>query len=370
MSFVTRLCTFTALAFAMFSVMAAENPRIHARDIGSDRFISGDQVAVSTDIAGDVFAAGRAVDLNSSVNGDVLAAGKEVDFRGTAQQNVFLAGGQVSVTGRVNGNLRAAGGKVILQPNAHVERGASIAGNEIDIFGDIGGYLLASAGRVYINGAINGDVSVAGANIELGPKARIAGKLSYVSRNGLKRDVQARVLGGVEQSEVIRADDSRVVKPGHWIWYAGLAVLAAAWLAWLPDLSRRCSATATKQWGWSLLTGLLAFVFAPLVVLICLLTVIGIPIGLIAFFAMPALLIMGYVTGNIAVGDVLRARFKPDRLDNATRIKMTLIATVLLAFVTAVPFLGGLVAVALLFTGFGALLRTLFATLRAERLHA
>jgi len=45
------------------------------------------------------------------------------------------------------------------------------------VHGPIDGYLRVGAGRVLINAAIGGDVEVGAGSLELGPNARITGRL-------------------------------------------------------------------------------------------------------------------------------------------------------------------------------------------------
>jgi hypothetical protein len=67
-------------------------------------------------------------------------------------------------------------------------------------------------------------VSTAGA-LELGPQARIAGRLRYASNEEVKRDPAAQVGGGIERMEIARAGSTpgsgaraAVGRRGGWGW--------------------------------------------------------------------------------------------------------------------------------------------------------
>src|SRR5439155_22264791 len=111
---------------------------------------------------------------------------------------VYAAGGRVSINGAVERNVRVAGGTVDISPQAQVGGNVSVAAGNVAIAGKVKGYLQVMGARVYLNGSVDGDVDATGRDIELGPSARIAGKLRYRSAEEPKRDPSAQVRGGIE----------------------------------------------------------------------------------------------------------------------------------------------------------------------------
>lgn len=69
----------------------------------------------------------------------------------------------------------------------------------VTLLGAETGYVHAAGGSVYINGPVGDDVLSHAGSVQLGPGARIAGRLRYASREELKRDLAAQVAGGVER---------------------------------------------------------------------------------------------------------------------------------------------------------------------------
>jgi hypothetical protein len=94
----------------------------------------------------------------------------------------------------------------------------------------------------------------------------------------------------------------------------------------------------------------------PVVSVIWLVTLIGIPLGLLSIAAYLALLMLGYVAAAAALGDWLLKRLQPGHVGVVRwRIAAAIGGIFLLALLGQVPLLGGLVALAAMLLGVGAL---------------
>src|SRR5882672_5970839 len=174
-------------------------------------------------------------------------------------------GGDIRILEPVDGSLLAAGG--------HIRVDAPVQGN-----------VRAAGGRIIIDAPIGGDVSVAGGTLELGPSARIAGKLKF--RGGeLIRDPAAQVVGTVEH--VAGRKHHREFTTGErflrgWIWTFGLILLAAIIAAALPGPSRRMAQELRQRPWMTPLLGFVALTAIPVAAVLLMVTIIGIPLGLLA----------------------------------------------------------------------------------------
>jgi cytoskeletal protein CcmA (bactofilin family) len=334
-----------------------------ARDVGSDHFATGSSVRVDRAVAGDLLAAGGQVDVATQVRGDAIVAGGNLRLGGNLGKSVYAAGGQLTLAGAVANNIRAAGGEVILVPGAEVGGNASLAGGRVEVAGVIKGYLQAAGGELFINGAVGGDVMATAERVELGPQARIAGRLKYASRGEAVIDPAAQIAGGVERTTwrasagIPSGETARRVGRGvAWVWTLGLMVLAAVLVALLPTLSARVAMTARKRAGWSALAGFIALVCIPVAAMILVVTLIGLPLGLVLLFAFFALLPVGYVVAAVALGDGVLERAKPAASAVISwRVGAAALAVLVLALLARVPYLGVLVALAALLIGLGAM---------------
>jgi hypothetical protein len=270
-------------------------------------------------------------------------------------KSVFV-GGKVTIDQAVAGSVHAAGGHISLE--APVGGDARFAGGKIRIAPDavIKGNLRAAGGKITIDGAVGGDVSVAGGSLSLGPNARIGGKLRF--RGGhLHQDEGAQVAGGIDH--VARNRHREEFTPfarsvGGWVWTLGLMVLAAVIAAALPSASNRMAdQMRANPWRVPLL-GLVALVLIPIGAVLVMITVIGIPLALVALLGYVALLILGYVCASVVGGKMFLEQVKPElAAHRGWRALAAVIAMLLIALVARVPFVGGLTVFVALIVGIG-----------------
>jgi len=329
------------------------------RQVGGDTFVAGDSPRVAQPVKGDLIAAGGELRIAAPVAGDLIAVGGTLRISAAAAQDLYAAGGQVELEGQVARNARVAGGSVSLAPQARIAGNASFAGGRIEVLGGVGGYLQAAGGRVLIDGRVDGDVEATAGELELGPQARIAGKLRYRSGAPLRQDADAQVQGGIERLEMpVHEVTRRSPAPAAFgIWTLGLMVLAAVLVVALPVFFSRVSDAARGRFGWSLLVGFLALVAIPAAIVVLLATVIGIPLALLATLGYLALLLVGYVSAGIALGNLaLRKWLAARAARKGWRALFAALGVLAIGIVALIPWLGALLAFLALIAGMGALL--------------
>ena len=272
------------------------------------------------------------------------------------QGSLTAIGGNVTVSAPISGPAQLIGGKVTIASGTAISGNASVAGGDVTIDGSVGGRLRVAGGKVRLNGPVAGDASVAAGTLELGPDARIQGKLSF--RGGeLHQDPAAQVAGGVEHA----VNHSRWHNHPQgdtflhgWVWTMGLMVLAAILAGALPGPSNRMAAELREHPGATLLLGFLAFVGIPIAGVLLMITIIGIPIALVALMAYGILLVVGYAWLAGIVGGMLLDRVKPDVAALAAwRAGAAVLAMLVIALLARVPYVGGLTHLVALILGIG-----------------
>jgi hypothetical protein len=371
---VRRYATFVLIACALCSTLAlaeASSAPGERLTVPADRIIAGPTVRLPERTVGDLIAAGGRVEVAEPVGGDAVLAGGELHVSGSLARNVYVAGGRVQLVGEMGRNLRAAGGQVELGSSARLAGNATIAAGDVSVRGPIKGSLSIAGGRVLIDSTVDGDVTVVAGQIELGPQARIGGALRWRSQGELQRHASSQVAGPIERLAPMPGregaagwlSESRYAigwLAGTW-WTVGLMIVAAVLLAAVPGLASEVAQTWRERAGTSLLAGFVALVCIPVAVLILFVTVIGVPLALIALLLYFVLLPMGYVSSAIGLGQWGLARWKSDVVGHpGWRIGATSLALVLLALLGAVPRLGGVVALAALLVGLGAIVLQLW----------
>lgn len=279
-----------------------------------------------------------------------------------ADDDSIRIGGHLAVTEAVTGELHAVGGRVVVDAPVHGD--ANLAGGQVTVNAPVDGSLHAAAGQVTLNDTVKGDATVAGGQLTLGPNARIEGKLSF--RGGdLRQDPAAQVVGGVTHAmrgsahRHERTPMERFVR--GWIWTSGLMVLAALVAAALPGPAQRMAKELRERPWHAALLGLVALTAIPVAAVLVMITLIGIPIGLLAIVGYAALLLIGYVSLAVVLGGLLLDRIKPEAAARtAWRMGAAVLAMLALAILARLPILGGLVFVVALVVGVGMIVGTIW----------
>jgi hypothetical protein len=141
----------------------------------------------------------------------------------------------------------------------------------------------------------------------------------------------------------------------------GLMVLAALIAAALPSASRRMAQELRARPWITPLVGLVALTTIPIAAVLVMITIIGIPVGVLALMAYAALLLLGYVWIAVVVGAMLLDRVKPETAARtAARVGAAVLAMLALAILVRVPYLGGLVKLSALVVGVGMIVAAMF----------
>lgn len=329
-------------------------------DVREDLYLAGGSVYALGNVEGDLVAAGGQIEIEKQIDGDLLAAGGAITLRGRVRDDLRAAGGNVSISGEVGDDAVVGGGRVLIAPTASVGGRAWLAGGNVEVYGRIGKALRAAGGTIVISGEVNGDVDLAGGRIEIGPGAVIAGNLNYRSRNEAHIDAGARIRGTVTRLDMPIQEEERaavgVVRFGMLV----SLIVAGIVLYLLFPLAATGAARALRDEPWKALgLGLALLAATPFVILLLFASLIGVWLALILMALFPVLLLAGFLTGALALGDLALAwRAKPKKTakpGTGRRVLSIVAALVAIWIVGFIPVLGALVCLALLLFGVGGL---------------
>lgn len=336
-----------------------------ARQFGPDYFGAGGMLNLTDPIAGDAFLAGGRVAIASEVRGDLVVAGGEVSVGGSVGDDLYAAAGNVKLDAIVAGNARIAGGDVTVGPATVVTGALSLTGGRVEFEGDTHGYLQAAGGKVRLNGIVRGDAEVRAEEIELGPDARIGGRLVIYSSAKPTIAPGATIAGGTEFHEVTRdryfqqsRDTVGAVARGigSALWFAGVFVASALFLFVLPEFSSRAAAAVGREPLKAIGLGAAVLICVPVIAVLLLITVIGIPLALLLLPLYLILLFLGWVTTALFIGQRALSFARPAAVQSTGwRLLALLAALLLLSMLAHVPYVGGWIKFLALLAGIGAL---------------
>jgi hypothetical protein len=227
-----------------------------------------------------------------------------------------------------------------------------IADGPATIFGRVKGNVVALHGPVRIlGGTVTGDVVSVSDPITLNRRARVNGDLNY----GDEKPVVApgAVVGG--KIKKFHAGDAFP--------FSGFAVTLLVWLAvsisslllglvllaFAPRAADAAFVVAREATWPSIGWGALLVFGLPILAVIALVTLVGIPLGVGLLLALAPIYSVGYVTGAWLLG---RRIIKPP----TSRFLAFLVGWVILRVLALIPVLGGLVWLVVTVFGLGALI--------------
>ncbi len=351
-----------------FNTLAeAENKSVVVSE-SANVYLSGSSVRPSGPVEGDLFAAGGNVNVDQPVKGDASLTGGQVSVNSAIGDDLRAAGGQVILNGKVGGEVLLAGGRINVDTNADVQGRLRAAGGNITLAGKYAKGVKAYGGNITLAGEVNGDAYLTGGTIEILPSAKINGNLNYTSREELKID-PAQVSGAVkrtaapqewrgwEQGGHMR---ERSWSSRHGISFSpflllGLIAAAAVFILVFPNATRGAQQeVGTSPWASLGLGAAMLFTLPPVAILL-MITVIGIPLAFALLALFPLLLLVGYLTTALYIGDRGATALKKDTASSTwMRIGFVALALLALALIRLIPFVGGLVVFAALLIGMGA----------------
>jgi cytoskeletal protein CcmA (bactofilin family) len=249
----------------------------------------------------------------------------------------------------------AAGPKerIVIVGDVLVDRGQTtkdvvVADGDITVRGTVDGDVVAANGDVAIRGHVTGDVVTFAGTTALGRRAQVDGDVAYGDKK--PRVAPGAQIGG--KVKKFKAEDlgggAIALRIGLWLAVTISAlVLGLILLALFPKAADAVARTAKARTGRSFLVGVLLFVLIPIIGVIALITVIGIPLGAGLLLAMLPIYGLAYTASAFVVGRLVSKQ--------GARILAFIIGLVVLRVLALVPFLGGIVWFLATILGLGAL---------------
>lgn len=344
---------------------------------------AGGNVRLAAPVKGDFYAAGGRITVDQSVAGDATLAGGAVTVRAAVGEDLRAAGGDINIESTVGGELYASGGNITLSNAAAVADAATLYGGNVNIEGKINGPLTVYAQKVILNAEVARDVEINAEEIELGPRAKLGAALRYPSDAQFKT-AEGVIIGGA----ITRGDSMNGRRDTHpdrewhgemmgtgpsWAGAAAsfIALLATSLLFLLvftgfaQRASQRIRATPWPALG----AGIAVLLGTPMLAVLLMFTLIGIPLGIALMMLFPLLLLMGCVVGVFSISQRVQRAMQKEALNASTAARLGFFALTLLLVLLlgSVPFIGSVILGAIMLLGTGACALELYHQVRFGR---
>ncbi len=312
---------------------------------------AGRTIVIAGTVNGDVHCGGHGLIVSGTVKGDVVCAAQTITITGTVEGSAHLLAQTINLNGTVGRNLTAAAQTLNFDPKSTVNGDVSIAGRDANLNGTIGRDLALAVSSANLSGVVGRDIKASTEHFRLASTAKVGGNLEYTSTNNVELASGASVGG-----QTIKHTPKQ--KATHWgalIGFAGWAILyltlallitMLVLVALFPKAIHTTAQQAVRRPWVALLTGFIASLVIPVIIVVLLLTLVGIPLGLILLlWWLLVCALSGVVSAYFTGWLVWRRQTNP--------ILTMLVGSLILLVLYFIPFLGILAVMAALWLGTG-----------------
>lgn len=233
---------------------------------------ANDTVVLDQHYLNDVFVAGNNIVLNGTIDGDLFAAGSYVVVNGDVRGSVRAAASVIRIEGQVGRNVMVYGDTIEISDTAQVFQDLVFGGRSVVLDGTVVGNVTGSSDTFDQTGTVYGEIEV-------------------------------------EDIEETKPEPKPVVTPYKilklFICWLGLLALGLVVLHLFPKASRGIVERMRKGAGSSIGYGVLIIIFGPVALLILSVTLIGLPLAMVAGLLWIVLLVIAKLYVGTALGKLL-----------------------------------------------------------------
>ena len=359
-SLLVLLLPITAFAFTVKTGSSVYLPP--DQSIEGNLYAAGSNITIDGKITGDLFCAGQSITINGEIEGDVICAGQTINLNGQINGSARLAASAINLNGKINRNAMVFASSLILTEQAEINWEMLLAAATADIRGKIGRDLYGSSAHTVISGEIAKNVNLKlddqkNKNISaltIAKTAKIAGDLSYTANQPATIESGAAIGG-----QTIHHSPSLVAKEKNytnylltkifWLFAAlviGL-VLISLWREEIKKITDRMLESVNVCFGW----GIVVMFLTPILTILLVLTIIGLPLALILIMLWLILLYLSKILVGILIGRSLIDNFWPKQKDSL--IWAMILGLIIIYLLTSLPLVGWLLSLLAICWGLG-----------------
>jgi hypothetical protein len=317
-------------------------------------FAAGSTVRVEGVVNGDLLVFGRTLEVRGSVRGDLVSFAKRTVVSGTVEGRIYNFSQSLDMDGELGHSIYAWVQSLRVDNRGRVGDGIVCGAGDVSLEGEVKRSVTIFAGNADVSGSIGRDLTVAGGSLTLTNTARVGGSLS--ARVHQLKDVQiadGATIAGKRDIQV-RVRKSQFTRPRFYfhqaIWLAAAMLVGWLGLALFPGFFQACTQAVGSGWR-SLGLGVAVLAGVPVATVLGAITLVGIPISLMLFAVYLAAIYLAKIWVGAFLGRVL---LKPSGATKRDWLLGLLVGLLVLTLVGFIPYLGGLVHIAIVCLGLGA----------------
>ncbi len=366
---------------AFAQLRSGETVAINAQ-VDHDLYVAGGTVTINAPVQGDLIIAGRTIAITDTVTQDLLAAGSDLVINGYVGDDIRGAGGTIRLSKNVAGDVIVTGGKVDIDRGVIISGNLVVSGGTVIVDGEVKGNIKSASseftlngiarndldcrgGKILINGTVDGNSIIAASTIEIGSAARFSNSVKYWNKAGSLDFKNAMQRGKAT------FDPSLEMESGKWrylgfasflilLWYLGTALLMLSLIQYFfGGLFKNAADTVKNTSLKSLGFGFLFLVGVPIAIVIAMITLVGIPIGILALVGYVAVLLLGTVIVALLATHWINNTFYQSAWTTSRILIVAFGIFIFLKLASLTPFVGPAIMLLLVCMAFGGILQNI-----------
>jgi len=326
---------------------------VSANEIVDDTLVAtGNTVVVEGVINGDLLVFAQTLEVRGNVKGDVVSLAKRSVVSGTVEGRIFNCSQSLDLDGELGHSLYSWGRSLRVDHRAHLGEGI-VAGGDISLEGEV----KRSAtlyGIVDVSGTVGRDLTMAGRGLTLTDAARVGGNLTARVRELKDVHIADRASISGKRDIQLRVRKNQFTRPRFYlyqvVWLGAAMLVGLLGLALFPGFIQTCTQAVGSGWR-SLGLGLGILAGLPVVIVVAAITLVGIPISLMLLAVYLAAIYLAKLWVGAFLGWIL---LKPAGTTKRDWLLGLLVGLLILTIAGFIPYLGGLVRLAVVCLGLGA----------------
>jgi cytoskeletal protein CcmA (bactofilin family) len=345
------------------SALASETR--HAESVGvaqdeiikGDIFLFGDRVRVDGTVEGDVFLFGHNASVTGHVKGDVIAFAQSLEVNGQVDGNVRAFTNTLTIRGTVAKNVLTFDEVVNVESSGKIGGSLTLFVETLNLEGMLGRDLFMFGKHLALSGKIDGAVKMKGDLLTINSSAQVAGPIYFEGNKEPEVSPQAKLASPVDYHKM---EHKPHYLEGHYyvwqvIWLAAFVLFGLVLFQLMPRFAAEAVASA-ERYGASFGLGVLVFFGVPIAALIACVTVVGLFVGISAFFIWYASLYFA----QLIVGGMVGQWLMGPTQETWPLIGRMAVGIVIVRLATVVPILGGWIKFGVILWGLGAISLALY----------
>jgi cytoskeletal protein CcmA (bactofilin family) len=329
--------------------------------IKSDVFLSGEHVRILGTVEGDVYAFGQQVDISGHVDGDVFCFAQSARVSGQIDGSLRSFANNLTISGTIQHSLLAFNQVINLDSNGKIGRSITMFGETATLDGKVDRDVLAFFKQLSVSGTIAGNLQGKGESLSIGSGAVVGGTTKFEGDKEPSVASDAKLASPMQFKQAEHRHDAR--GSGYYIWrviFTGAFVLLGLVLISLMPRFAVETAQAAENLGASFGLGVLVFPGVFIAAIVACITVVGLLVGISAFF----LWVFVLISAEVVVGTVVGQWIMGKSSELWPLIARMAVGVIAVRIVTSLPWVGGWAALAVTLWGMGAVSLALYRRLQ------